>query len=52
MEGSLEHDFESEPLTEGTLTEPTEPFEEDFDSEPELLTYEHLRTLQSSFSDS
>lgn len=52
MEGSLEHDFESEPLTEGTLAEPTEPFEEDFDSEPELLTYEHLRTLQSSFSDS
>ncbi|GEM_PF-5868766 len=50
-DGSLEHDFDSEPLTEGTLAEPTEPFEEDLDSEPELLTYEHLKALRSNLSD-
>ena len=38
-------------LMRRTLAEPTEPFEEDLDSEPELLTYEHLKALRSNLSD-
>lgn len=49
---SLEDDFDSVPLTESTLAEPTEPHEISHDSEPEMLSYDHLRALRARTSDS